>query len=108
MGERLYRSMRTASDGYPEPGRTARTLGVRPEVDIPVGVDGMVAGGEGGLSVAPDSPDHLPAHQRPPEHGGTGKDQLWELDVAGLGDKLVYREDRLCRVFTASSSRARR
>jgi hypothetical protein len=47
------------------------------------------------MSVAPDSPDHLPAHRRPPGDGGTGKDPIWELDVADLGHELVYREDPL-------------
>lgn len=87
--------MKAASDGYPEPGRTARTLGVRPGIDIAVGVDGLVIGGEGGMSVAHDSADNLPAHRRSPEHGGTGKDPTWELDSSDLGDDLVYREDPL-------------
>jgi hypothetical protein len=95
MAERLYRSMKAASDGHPEPGRTARTLGVRPGIDIPVGVDGLVIGGEGGVSVGPDSPRNLPTHRRPPEYGGTGKDPIWELDAADLGDELMYREDPL-------------
>jgi hypothetical protein len=95
MASRLYRSMKMAGDGYPASGPTARTLGVRPGVDIPVDADGVVAGGEGGMSVAPDSPDHLPEHRRPPSFGGTGKDPVWELDLADLGDALAYREDPL-------------
>jgi hypothetical protein len=95
MAERIYRSMKIAGDGYPAPGPTARTLGVRSGVDIPVDVDGVVVGGNGGMSVAPDSPDHLPEHRRPTSLGGTGKDPVWELDVADLGDSLVYREDPL-------------
>jgi hypothetical protein len=87
--------MKAASDGKPVSGRTARALGVRPGIDIPVGVDGLVVGGEGGMSVAPDSPENLPTHRRPPEHGGTGKDPIWQLDVTELGDQLVYREDPL-------------
>ncbi len=87
--------MKTAGDGHPEPGRTARTLSARPGIDIPVSVDGLVVGGEGGMSVAPDSPENLPAHRRAPEHGGTGKDPIWELDVTELGVHLVYREDPL-------------
>jgi hypothetical protein len=87
--------MKAASDRHPEPGRTARTLGVRPGIDIRVGEDGLVVGGEGGMSVAPDSAENLPAHRRPPEHGGTGKDPIWELAVADLSDELVYREDPL-------------
>lgn len=88
--------MKAASDGHPAPGRTARTLGVRPGIDIPVGIDGLVLGGEGGMSVAPDSPGNLPAHRRPPEHGGTGKDPIWEIAADDLGgEELVYREDPL-------------
>lgn len=87
--------MKTASDGRPACERTARALGVRPGLVIPVGVDGLGVGGEGGMSVAPDSPENLPAHRRPPEHGGTGKDPIWELAVTELGADLVYREDPL-------------
>jgi hypothetical protein len=95
MPDCLYRSVKVASDGHPESGRTARTLGVRPGIDIQVGDGGLVVGGEGGMSVAPNSPENLPAHRRPPEHGGTGKDPIWELDVADLGEELGYREDPL-------------
>ena len=86
--------MRAASDGYPEPGPSARMLGVRPGIDIPVG-DGLAAGGDGGMSVAPDSPGNLPEHRRPSDQGGTGKDPVWVVDVADLGDELVYRDDPL-------------
>jgi hypothetical protein len=95
MGERLYRSMKIATDGLPEWGRTARTLGVRPVTDIPVAGDGTVVGGAGGMSVAPGLPLNLPAHRRPPEYGGTGKDPVWESDTSDLGEDLVYREDPL-------------
>jgi hypothetical protein len=95
MGERVYRSMRTASDGLPATGPTARTLGARREIDILIDDDRTVMGDGGGMSVAPDSPMNLPAHRRPPEYGGTGKDPAWVLDVAELGNELVYREDPL-------------
>lgn len=87
--------MRTADDGLPEAGPTARTLGARRHVDILVDDDGMVVGGGGGMSVAPDLPTSLPAHRRPPKFGGTGKDPVWELEVAELGSELVYRQDPL-------------
>ena len=87
--------MRTAGDGLPAAGPTARTLGARREIDVLVADDGMVVGGGGGMSVAPDSPMHLPAHRRPPAYDGTGKDPVWELDVTELGNELVYREDPL-------------
>jgi hypothetical protein len=28
-----------------------------------------------------------------PEHGDTGKDSVWELEAAELGETLAYRED---------------
>lgn len=95
VAERLYRSMRTAGDGLPAAGSTARALGARREIDIRVDDDGMVVGGGGGMSVAPDSPMNLPGHRRPPQYGGTGKDPVWELDAVELGNELVYREDPL-------------
>ena len=75
--------------------RSARTLGVRPGIDILVEPDGTVAGGAGGMSVAPHSPANLPRHRRPLEHGGTGKDPVWEMVSADLGADLAYREDPL-------------
>jgi hypothetical protein len=92
--ERLYRSMTKGREGTPEVGRSARMLGVRPGIDILVEPDGTVVGGAGGMSVAPNSPANLPRHRRPPEHGGTGKDPVWEIAV-DLGDDLAYREDPL-------------
>jgi len=92
---RLYRSMRVAEDGLPELGRSARTLGVRPRIDVLVDANGLVRGGIGGMSVAPDSPMRLPAHRRPHEFAGTGKDPIWELDTGSLGECLRYREDPL-------------
>jgi hypothetical protein len=85
--------MKAGDDGYPDVGRTARTLGVRPGIDVPVDDAGQVEPGHGGVSVAPDSPAGLPAHRRPPGLGGTGKDPVWELELADLGGSLAYRED---------------
>jgi hypothetical protein len=87
--------MRKGRDEKPEVGRSARTLGVRPGVDILVEPDGTVTGGTGGMSVAPDAPANLPSHRRPPEHGGTGKDPVWEIDTAELEEALDYRADPL-------------
>lgn len=75
-------------------GPTARTLGVRPGDDIPV-VAGKVRSGTGGMSVAPDTPMHLPDHRRPPHLGGSGKDPIWEISVDSLGPDLVFRQDKL-------------
>jgi RHS repeat-associated protein len=65
----LYRGMRTGADAAPETGPTARTLGARPNTDIPVNSDGTVQPGTGGMSVSPNSPSNLPPFRRPPEFG---------------------------------------
>jgi hypothetical protein len=80
-------------DGRPRIAPTARTLGVRPDIDIPVDGRGFVEPGFGGMSVSPGSPLNLPAHRRPSEHGGTGKDPVWELAEDVLPGSLVYRSD---------------
>jgi hypothetical protein len=90
---RVFRSMRGAADGLPVVGPTARTLGVRLEIDIPVDAYGMVRPGAGGLSVSPESPVYLPTHRRPPEFGGTGNDDVWFIAVNDLGPSLLYRPD---------------
>src|SRR5205823_10883580 len=83
-GRILYRSMREDPAGGPRVGPTARTLGVRPNVDIPV-LAGLVRPNTGGVSVAPDHPGNLHPLRRPPAHGGSGKDPVWgiALDFAG-------------------------
>ncbi len=89
----LFRSMRSGPSGLPEVGATARTLGVRPGIDIPVGPGDSVRRGTGGMSVSPDRAEHLPRHRRPPERGGTGKDPVWNLRSDQLGRSLTYRPD---------------
>jgi hypothetical protein len=74
-------------------GPTARTLGVRPGDDIPV-IGGQVRPGTGGMSVGLDSPMSLPAHRRPPQFGGTGKDPIWSIDTASLGAEVAFRQDK--------------
>jgi hypothetical protein len=88
----VYRAVREDAAGRPAVGPTARTLGVRPTVDIPV-VAGQVRPNTGGMSVAPDRVDNLPPLRRPPAHGGSGKDPVWCLDLARLGGDLQYRPD---------------
>ncbi|HHH30111.1 MAG TPA: RHS repeat-associated core domain-containing protein, partial [Polyangiaceae bacterium] len=90
--KKVYRGMRETPEG-PQTGPTARTLGARPDKDIPVD-DGRVVPGTGGISVSPDDPRHLPPHRRPKEFGGTGKDPVWELDTNDLGPHLQYDEDK--------------
>lgn len=80
--------------GLAKPGASARTLGARGNIDIPVNEDGFVEPGMGGMSVSPATPDNLPPWRRPPEFGGTGKDPLWELETDHwFSKKLVYRDD---------------
>ena len=89
----LYRAMTADSDELPMIGPTARTLGVRPSIDIAVDTSGWVDPGSGGMSVAPRDPMHLPRHRRPPEIGGTGKDPIWSIRVSDLSQSLVFRPD---------------
>ncbi len=84
--------MREDSAGGPVLGPTARTLGVRPQIDIPV-VAGMVFPDTGGLSVAPDSPMNLHRLRRPPEYGGSGKDPVWVFFLIILDGDLQFRRD---------------
>jgi len=91
-GRMVYRAMREDPAGGPMLGPTARTLGVRPLVDIPV-VGGQVRPNTGGMSVAPDRPQNLHRLRRPPRYGGSGKDPLWVLDLDNLGGDLHFHED---------------
>ena len=90
-GGTVYRGMRE-DNGAPETGDTARSLGARPDIDIPIDSDGNVTPGQGGMSVAPNAED-LPPHRKPPELGGTGKDPVWEYDTNNLPPELQYVPD---------------
>ncbi len=90
--KRLYRGMKD-SDGLPEPGTSGRTLGARPDDDLPL-QGGNVSPGSGGMSVAPDDPLNLPPHRRPPVYGGTGNDPVWEIYEDELGPNLIYDQDK--------------
>lgn len=85
--------MREHPAGGPLPGPTARTLGVRPDDDLPV-VAAMVRPGTGGMSVAPEPPTNLPEHRRPRSLQGSGKDPVWGIPLDQLGNDLTYRQDR--------------
>ena len=84
--DEIFRSM-LENSGMPQIGDSARGLGVRPGVDIPVDANGMVRPGTGGMSVSP-SPESLPPHRRPPGLGGTGKDSVWQMNTNNLGSDL--------------------
>src|SRR5262249_49198777 len=85
--------MQQAADGAPLLGPSARTLGARPQIDLPADTQGMVRPGTGGLSVSPNDLMGLPTHRRPPEFGGTGKDPVWYIDTLDVGTSLTYRLD---------------
>jgi hypothetical protein len=91
-GKILYRAMRDDPAGGPLVGPTARTLGVRPSIDIAM-TAGVVQPNTGGLSVAPDRPDNLHPLRRPAALGGSGKDPVWFIPAASLGADLQYRQD---------------
>jgi hypothetical protein len=88
----LYRAMREDPAGGPMVGPTARTLGARPHVDILV-VAGQVRPNTGGMSVAPYHPGNLHPLRRLVAYGGSGKDPVWYITVAALGNDLQFRQD---------------
>ena len=85
--------MKRATDGVPKAGRSARTLGARPDTDVRIDDTGQVHPGTGGMSVSPDDPENLPTHRRPPEYGGSGPDPVWVIDSDDLLPGLGYRPD---------------
>ena len=60
----VFRAMKTADDGLPQIGDSARQLGVRIGVDVEIGEDGLIRAKSGGMSVAIDSPNNLQTHRR--------------------------------------------
>jgi hypothetical protein len=94
-GRILYRAMREDHSGAPMIGPTARTLGVRPHVDVLLDAAGLIQPGTGGLSVAPDRPENLHPLRRPPAFGGTGKDPVWYINADLLPGDLQFRQDSL-------------
>ena len=90
----LFRAMREAADGGPHLGASSRSLGARPGIDIPaLQDDDSVFPDQGGISVSPRDPVHLPFHRRPRSLGGCGVDPVWSIEAVDLGVDLVYRPD---------------
>ena len=91
---RLFRGMKEDARGGPEIGESARTLGIRPGIDVPSTTPGgLVQPAQGGLSVSPGTPMNLPSHRRPPPLGGVGRDPVWGLAAEDLGLDLDYHPD---------------
>gem|GEM_PF-1609277 len=82
---KLYRGMKEAADGKPAVGPSGRTLGARPETDIPVDGD-RVTPGTGGMSVNPDDPRYVPDYR--------AKDGVWQLDESDIGPDLQFVQDQ--------------
>ncbi len=82
----LYRGMRQDGNA-PRIGRSARDLGVRIPQDVQPDENGMVEDPKKGLSTAKGHPKNLPAHRKPPEFGGTGKDPVWAIDESKVNNE---------------------
>lgn len=91
---RIYRAMKARPDDRPVVERSARALGVRPGRDIPVSGDGLVAPRTGGMSAVAGSPRELPAHRRPAEYDGVGRDPVFALPTDASYDGLAIRADK--------------
>ena len=89
----VLRAMKSGEDDHPKPGWSARTLGARCNIDIPIAENGHVEPEMDGVSVSPPPPENLPPIRLPRDLGGRGKDPVWEVDTDGLPDELSYRPD---------------
>ena len=100
----IYRAMTREGD-KPRIGPSARTLGVRPSVDITPDENGLVIPQTGGMSVAPswrELPSHrIPLRLRPIAHDAAGRDDdaCWcmgsgDFTDSPLTDSLDFRRDQ--------------
>jgi hypothetical protein len=69
----VLRVMKLGEDELPKAGWSARTLGARCNIDIPIAEDGCVEPEMGGVSVSPPPPENLPLIRLPRELGGREK-----------------------------------
>lgn len=88
----LFRAMKIDMNGLPTVEASARGLGARPNVDIPV-IEGHVSSGTGGMSVTLDDPFKLPRHRLPVRLGGEGRDPVFHLEAGQLPSVLAMRRD---------------
>lgn len=84
--------MKSDDNNLPKLGQSARELGVRPNVDIPIDAQGYVHPQTGGMSVTVDDVMYLPAHRRPPNFNGTGKDPVFSIKKEKLPKTLTARQ----------------
>jgi hypothetical protein len=129
MAKLYYRGM-AEQNGKPRVGRSARMLGIRPNIDIDV--EQMPAGcldeqgrllpevernyqGESiavaikntrGMSVSL-SIEGLPAFRRPATFGGSGKDPLWQIDDSKITGDLEAMQDSPTHVSILPSATMR-
>lgn len=91
----MLRAMKLGENELPKTGWSARTLGARCNIDIPISEEGYVSpeASPGGISVSPPPPENLPPWRLPRELGGTGKDPIFELDTDELPEDLTYTPD---------------
>ena len=93
----MFRAMKKDADDLPKIGRSSRELGVRvegPTLDLPVGNDGTVEPGTGGMSVALDAAKNLPKPRLPRSLGGEGRDPVFSMRRSELSENLLSRVDR--------------
>jgi len=115
MAKLYYRGM-AEQNGKPRIGRSARLLGIRPNVDIDIeqvpsgwineqgylkpAAERKTAGNLAavaikntkGMSVSL-SIEGLPAFRKPPAFGGTGRDPLWRIDDSEITGDLEAVQD---------------
>ncbi len=100
----IYRAM-TRDGEKPRIGPSARTLGVRPSVDITPDENGLVMPQTGGMSVAPSwrelPPHRIPLRLQPIAHDAVGRDDdaCWcmgsgDFVDSPLTDSLDFRRDQ--------------
>jgi hypothetical protein len=85
--------MKSDADRLPRIGQTARELGVRPDLDIPVDPKGHVNPLTGGMSITADDPMNLPPHRRPVAYNGIGRDPVFTIEGERLTTFHSLRQD---------------
>lgn len=113
---KLYYRGTAEKNGKPKTGRSARLLGVRPNIDIDVEqIPSECVDEQGYLLLEPErkyqgdnvavaikntkgmsvslSIESLPAFRKPTKFGGTGRDPLWQIDDSKITGDLKAVQD---------------